>query len=101
LKSELGLAQFEGRGWRGFHHHATLCIAAYGFLLLERAPFPPSDRWRRQGPAISGRTRSSRSADPSGTTRGKLDRNAAKTTFRRSCKDPVSMSLLPIGAAAS
>ncbi len=31
LKSELGLAHFEGRGWRGFHHHATLCIAAYGF----------------------------------------------------------------------
>jgi SRSO17 transposase len=30
LKSELGLAHFEGRGWRGFHHHATLCIAAYG-----------------------------------------------------------------------
>ena len=44
LKSELGLAQFEGRGWRGFHHHASLCIAAYGFLLLERAAFPPSAR---------------------------------------------------------
>ena len=28
---EVGLGQFEGRGWRGFHHHATLCIAAYGF----------------------------------------------------------------------
>ena len=42
LKSELGLAQFEGRGWRGFHHHASLCIAAYGFLLLERAAIPPS-----------------------------------------------------------
>jgi SRSO17 transposase len=36
LKSELGLAHFEGRGWRGFHHHASLCIAAYGFLMLER-----------------------------------------------------------------
>ena len=43
LKSELGLAHFEGRGWRGFHHHATLCIAAYGFLIRERAPFPPQD----------------------------------------------------------
>jgi SRSO17 transposase len=42
LKSELGLAHFEGRGWRGFHHHATLCIAAYGFLIRERAAFPPS-----------------------------------------------------------
>jgi SRSO17 transposase len=36
LKSELGLHHFEGRGWRGFHHHASLCIAAYGFLMLER-----------------------------------------------------------------
>ena len=27
LKQELGLGHFEGRGWRGFHHHATLCIA--------------------------------------------------------------------------
>src|SRR3954454_24881035 len=32
LKQELGLDRYEGRGWRGFHHHATLCIAAYGFL---------------------------------------------------------------------
>jgi SRSO17 transposase len=36
LKSELGLHHYEGRGWPGFHHHATLCIAAYGFLMLER-----------------------------------------------------------------
>jgi SRSO17 transposase len=42
LKQELGLGQYEGRGWRGFHHHATLCIAAYGFLLSERRVFPPS-----------------------------------------------------------
>jgi len=39
LKQELGLGHFEGRGWRGFHHHASLCIAAYGFLVLERARF--------------------------------------------------------------
>jgi hypothetical protein len=42
LKQELGLAHYEGRGWRGFHHHATLCIAAYGFLVRERSLFPPS-----------------------------------------------------------
>ena len=42
LKQELGLGHYEGRGWRGFHHHATLCIAAYGFLVAERATFPPS-----------------------------------------------------------
>ncbi len=42
LKQELGLGHFEGRNWRGFHHHATLSIAAYGFLVLERCLFPLS-----------------------------------------------------------
>jgi SRSO17 transposase len=41
LKQELGLGHFEGRGWRGFHHHASLAIAAYGFLVRERCLFPP------------------------------------------------------------
>jgi SRSO17 transposase len=44
LKQELGLGHYEGRGWRGFHHHATLCIAAYGFLMAERNRFSPSAR---------------------------------------------------------
>jgi SRSO17 transposase len=42
LKQELGLGHYEGRGWRGFHHHATLCIAAYGLLISERDAIPPS-----------------------------------------------------------
>ena len=49
LKQELGLGHFEGRGWRGFHHHATLCIAAYGFLVSERSLFSPSARAGRMG----------------------------------------------------
>jgi SRSO17 transposase len=44
LKQELGLGHYEGRGWRGFHHHATLCIASYGFLVAERSLFSPSAR---------------------------------------------------------
>ena len=36
LKQEFGLDNFEGRNWRGFHHHATLCIVAYAFLVGER-----------------------------------------------------------------
>lgn len=41
MKGELGLDHFEGRTWRGFHHHATLCAVAHGFLALRRALFPP------------------------------------------------------------
>ncbi len=36
LKQDFGLGHYEGRGWRGFHHHASLSIAAYGFLMTER-----------------------------------------------------------------
>jgi SRSO17 transposase len=49
MKEELGLDHFEGRSWRGFHHHAALVILAYGFLLLERHrgqahPVPPGKK---------------------------------------------------------
>lgn len=41
LKDELGLDHYEGRGWRGFHHHGVLCIAAYCFLAAERGRLSP------------------------------------------------------------
>jgi SRSO17 transposase len=47
LKQEIGLDHYEGRGWRGFHHHAALSIAAYGFLVAERSPIPPSGALRQ------------------------------------------------------
>lgn len=49
LKQELGLSHYEGRGWRGFHHHASLCIAAYAFLVAERAAFSPLSPPSRAG----------------------------------------------------
>jgi SRSO17 transposase len=48
LKQEIGLGHYEGRGWRGFHHHASLSIAASGFLVAERCLFPPQARFTRQ-----------------------------------------------------
>ena len=55
LKQEVGLGHFEGRSWRGFHHHATMCIAAFGFLVAERGAFPPSasrSRYIGEKPAL-------------------------------------------------
>ena len=56
MKQEIGLDHFEGRSWRGFHHHAALCSAAHAFLALRRALFPPE---QDQVDAADGPTRSS------------------------------------------
>src|SRR5919112_217314 len=54
LKQELGLDHYEGRGWRGFHHHATLCIAVYGFLMAHRLKRNPGKKnaARSKAPAL-------------------------------------------------
>ena len=57
LKQDLGLGDYEGRGWRGFHHHASLSIAAYGFLLVQRLTHPDEvggkkNSAERQAPAL-------------------------------------------------
>jgi SRSO17 transposase len=71
LKQEFGLDNFEGRNWRGFHHHATLCIAAYGFLIGERLTRGKGTKKNcafRTPPTLSeGHTR--RTAGSSSTTR--------------------------------
>ena len=41
LKDALGLDHFEGRTYRGWHHHVTLVSVAHGFLTLERRRRPP------------------------------------------------------------
>jgi SRSO17 transposase len=71
LKQELGLGHYEGRSWRGFHHHATLCIAAYGFLIGERNRFSPSIRVGHVGlsaPDLPPDFRPRGSPNPSRTT---------------------------------
>jgi len=97
LKQEVGLDHFEGRGWRGFHHHATLCIAAYGFLVSERETIPPCGS--RSTPllkklAIPDGYRPRGSAAENGTPRPKLDRNDAPKIDSRACQDSVTMSVL-------
>ena len=97
LKQELGLGHYEGRGWRGFHHHATLCIAAYGFLIAERARIPPSALRRtpeRPAPALPQGYRPRGAADPARTARPQLDRDTPKAAHRRSRQNPRTTSLL-------
>lgn len=97
LKQEIGLGHYEGRGWRGFHHHASLCIAAYGFLISERETIPPS------GGGRAGRgTRSTLPADyrPRGaaiahpTPHAKLDYDAAPAPGTHTASRFAPMSLL-------
>ena len=95
LKSELGLGHYEGRGWRGFHHHATLCIAAYGFLISEREAIPPSAQGPREKSRLPGHHRPCGTADTPRTPRPKLDCDAQKISHRRSGKDTLAMSMLP------
>lgn len=51
MKGELGLDHFEGRSFRGWHHHVSVAICCYGFVIAERMRrFPPSTRrYRRAG----------------------------------------------------
>ena len=98
LKQEIGLGHFEGRGWRGFHHHATLCIAAYGFLVAERCRFsPPGWRPRLEVPERPvgyrprGSSRAPRAAQP------RLYRDLAAVPRSRPAAPPAAMSLLHAG----
>lgn len=96
LKQELGLGHYEGRGWRGFHHHAALSIAAYGFLVSERSPIPPSGaRWHKKLPRRPKSFRPRGSPDPARTTRTKLDRHPAMADRGTSHRDPPAVPVLP------
>lgn len=97
LKQEVGLGHYEGRGWRGFHHHATLCIAAYGFLIAETATIPPSGprpAAQRQALAIPEGCRPQGAPDPTRAPHPKLNRNLAPTTDRRHRSQSRQMSVL-------
>ena len=80
LKQEIGLGHFEGRGWRGFHHHATLCIAAYGFLITERAAFSPCEAIAAgifEAPELSQGWRPRGATGPDPASRSRQHRNVA------------------------
>lgn len=93
LKQELGLGHYEGRNWRGFHHHASLCIAAYGFLTLERLRGSKKNRARFKEPAVPEGF-SPRGAGANAAASAALDRDLALSSRPRDRSTPVAMSLL-------
>ena len=97
LKQEVGLGHYEGRGWRGLHHHITLCVAAYGFLIAERASFSPSGRADREPSETVGvpaRRRRDATAPAYRATYSKLNRDAATPPHDRSRCAPAAMPVL-------
>jgi SRSO17 transposase len=98
LKQEIGLGHYEGRRWRGFHHHATMCIAAYAFLVAERGLFPPGgsprpSRFKR--PGVPPGQRSGPSTATPGAAQSDVDRHVAPATDRGAGAPPPTLSLLP------
>jgi SRSO17 transposase len=97
LKQEAGLGHYEGRGWLGFHHHGTLAIAAYGFLISERERIPPSGPCSaspiEKSPLPSG-YRPRGATDPAAAPRSQLDCNDPSPAGRRDCKQTSAMPAL-------
>jgi SRSO17 transposase len=100
LKQELGLGHYEGRGWRGFHHHASLCIAAYGFLVAERSTFPPrggSTKPRFRLPVRPKNFKPRGSPHQARTSRRPIHRHHAMAHHHRTRPTTAPMSLLSTG----
>jgi SRSO17 transposase len=97
LKDEIGLGHFEGRSWRGFHHHATLSIAAYAFLVAERGLFSPSGVGggpRLEGARLPRGYRPRGAPDPTRAPQPDLDHEHAGAHHRRARQASTSMPLL-------
>lgn len=93
LKHEFGLSHYEGRGWTGFHHHATLCIAAYGFLTAQRLKHASKKNSGRPDAFTLPEDYRPRGSRPSATPRAGLDPHAAPPRQHRT---GAAASTLPV-----
>jgi hypothetical protein len=102
LKQEVGLGHYEGRCWRGFHHHASLCVAANEFLVSEKETIPPSGpahTWRGSQPPLPAGYRRRGSAVAVTTPHAELDRHPAYPPRTHPGSRPATMSLLRPGVS--
>jgi hypothetical protein len=102
LKQEVGLGHYEGRGWRGFHHHASLCIAAYGFLVSEKetiSPSGPSRAWRGPRSGVPNGYRRRGSAAAFTAPHAKLDRNVTYPPRTHPGSSPATVPMLRTDAS--
>ena len=98
LKQDLGLGDYEGRGWRGFHHHASLSIAAYGFLMAQQLRHPErvgkKNTARRQEPALP--THYKPRGSPAHAAPRRFVHHELAAAYRRSlAQDVTALSVLP------
>lgn len=100
LKQEFGLSHYEGRGWLGFHHHATLCIAAYGFLTAQRLKQASKKNAARLQAAALPEDYQPRGSRPSATSRPRLDSDAALPGQQGARAASAAMPMLRVGEQA-
>jgi len=98
LKQELGLGHYEGRGWRGFHHHASLSIAAYGFLMAQQLRHPEGvgkkNAARSEEPALPTHYKP-RGSPAHAAPRPLISDEFAAAYRRRLAQDATPLPLLP------
>ena len=105
LKQDLGLGHYEGRGWRGFHHLASLSLAAYGFLMAQRLKSGSDAGGKknfvaRQVPAVP-KDYIPRGSPARATSRVKLDHHVALPTGRRPRKGSGTLPALQLDKPSS
>jgi SRSO17 transposase len=100
LKQEFGLSHYEGRGWVGFHHHATVCIAAYGFLLAQRLQKASKKNSNRPKAPALPEDYKPRGSRPSATPCAGLDSNAALPREHAARASSSTLPVLRIGRGA-
>lgn len=100
LKQEFGLGHYEGRGWRGFHHHASLCIAAYGFLVASRLAKGPQGAEKKK-PVLPSQAAAvpadhvPRGSPARAAPRARVHRDAAPAAGLRAQRAAAALPVLP------